>query len=309
MKAKLALRLRGGEHIALDQVEGARTIHTDLPYANQSPDQVLDLYLPRTGRAPYPVVLYIHAGAFAGGHRRDEQIRPVLGVLRHGYALAALEFRKSDAVTWPAQVYDAKAAVRFLRARAGDYGLDPGRVAAWGASSGAYLACMLGVTGGNPAFEDLSQGHAGYAADVQAVVDWCGCTRFDLIDNQIRANDLGRPFHGEETSPESVMLGAAIAEVADLAHMASPTVYPHRGMPRFLIQHGDRDPVMPVQQSILLAEAIRERAGQDRVVLDIREGGGHHGAVWYETEENVAYILRFLGDALGVDQRGRLEEA
>ena len=131
-------------------VPGARAVYTDLAYAGDSPSQKLDLYLPATGEPPYPVILGIHGGSFAYGDKADGQITTVLEALDRGYAVAGLNYRLSDEAPFPAAVYDVKAAVRWLRAHAGEYQLDPGRFAAWGHSAGGNLAAIAGTSGGIP---------------------------------------------------------------------------------------------------------------------------------------------------------------
>ncbi len=119
-------------------------VHRDLPYTSHPhPCQHLDLYLPPQ-EGLLPLILWVHGGAFCAGSK-DEFVPAEYLVA--GYALAALNYRLSQHALWPAQIIDCKSAVRWLRAHAGQYGLDPQRFAAWGASAGGHLAAMLGVTG------------------------------------------------------------------------------------------------------------------------------------------------------------------
>ena len=119
----------------------------DLAYADQSEAQKLDLYLPTTGDGPFPVVMMVHGGGFMFGDKADGAgLTGVDQLLEAGYAVASINYRLSGEATWPAQIYDAKAAVRFLRANAAQYNLDPERFGAWGASAGGNLVAMLGTT-------------------------------------------------------------------------------------------------------------------------------------------------------------------
>jgi len=267
----------------------------DIPYADGSPSQKLDLYFPPDAPKPYPLIIHFHGGAFLFGTRRDDNLSPMLRVLEHGFALASVEYRLSGEARFPALVYDCKAAIRFLRAGAKEYGIDPAKIAVWGPSAGGYLAAMMGATQGNPAFEDLSMGNADTSSDVQAVIDWCGpAGDFCLMDGQIRENSFGRADHDHSLSPESRLLGHAIQEVRELSRLAAPVTHIHRDIPPFLIHHGRADEVVPVQQSEDLAKRIIQTAGPDKVSLKTFEGKGHHGQPWYDDPSLTDEIIAFL---------------
>ena len=119
----------------------------DVAYASTSSSQVLDLWLPPNASGPVPLVIFIHGGAFKGGDKAMEACN-VQALLDRGYAVASVNYRLSGEAPFPAAVQDAKAAVRYLRANATTYGINPDQIAAWGESAGGNLAAMLGVTGG-----------------------------------------------------------------------------------------------------------------------------------------------------------------
>jgi acetyl esterase/lipase len=267
--------------------------HLDVVYANASPNQLLDIYLPDTGDGPFPIILHLHGGAFEIGGRRDLHVLSWLCGLDHGYALVSVEYRLSGEAIFPAGIQDAKAAVRWLRAHGSECSLDAGRVAAVGGSSGGNYAAMLCVTAGEALFDDLALGNGEYASDIQAAVDMFGPTDFLKMDEHLTANDLGPADHSEGTSPEARYLGAPITEVPDKVRLASPITYVHTGMPPILIQHGTADCTVPVQQSIEFARAIEERAGPDRFELDIFEGGVHDDLV-FDSDENMDRVFGFL---------------
>lgn len=269
--------------------------HLDIPYAAQSGSQRLDLYYPEAGGGPFPLVVHVHGGAFMFGTKRDCNLKPMLRVLERGYALASVEYRLSGEARFPAPVYDCKAAIRFLRANAARYRLDAARIGIWGPSAGGYLAAMVGVTNHNPAFEDLSMGNAGESSAVQAVVDWCGpCGDFIHMDRQIRENGIGDDEHDDPCSPESRLLGHAIQQVRELSRLAAPVTHVSRQCPPFLIHHGEADPIVPVQQSLCLAAAVRAAAGEGNVMLRTFPGRGHHGQPWYEEPALTKEVLDFL---------------
>ena len=278
--------------------------YLDLAYARQSEEQILDLYLPETEPPAegYPVIVFIHGGAFANGHQRESQILPALRALDRGFAVAGLRYRKSREARFPAMVYDGKAALRFLRANAERYRLDGGRIAVWGASSGAWLASMLGVTAGNKAFEDLSMGCPDQDSSVQAVIDWCGpCGNFLLMDEDFWQSGKGAADHSEAQSPESRFMGCAIPEIPELVSLACPMRYCTPDTPPILLFHGADDEVVPVEQSARFYQAL-QASGNTKAKLHIVEGGKHHGDDWYNEDWVSDEAIAFIASALKVKQ-------
>jgi acetyl esterase/lipase len=283
------------------QVPTAHTHHIKrryqgIPYATLSLSQALDIYLPDIGEGPFPVILSIHGGAFMGCDKADMQVLPALEGLERGYAVVALNYRLSWEATFPAQVQDVKAAVRWIRANAKWYYLDPTRMAAWGGSAGGYLSTMLGVSAGVPELEDLSLGNPDQPCNVQTVVDWYGPTNYLKMDEQLTANGLA-PLAGSEhsgaNSPESWLLGGKITDLPAQVAAANPESYLHPELPPFLIQHCSVDATVPVQQSVELAQKIWAVCGDERVTLEVFEGFGH-GDLRFDSPVNVNRVLDFL---------------
>ena len=240
-------------------------VHRDLAYVSAGhPRQRLDLYLPeRTG--PLPLLVYVHGGAFRGGDKGDG---PPLEYLDEGYALASINYRLSQHAVFPAQIEDCKAAVRWLRAHAGEYRLDPDRMAIGGTSAGGHLAAMVGTTG---LVRDFDVGeHLDRSSRVQAVVDYFGPTDFLQMDTHRLPGGM---VHDGPDSPESRLVGGAIQKNPEKVVRANPITYVTAASPPFLIVHGDQDPLVPHHQSELLADALRE-AGVP-VTLYTVLGGGH----------------------------------
>lgn len=231
-----------------------------------------------------------------GCDKADMQVLPMLEGLARGYAVVALNYRLSWEAAFPALVHDVKAAVRWVRANAHWFYLDAHHIAAWGGSAGGYLSAMLGVSAGIPALEDLSLGNPDQPCHVQAVVDWYGPTDFLKMDEQLTASGLA-PLPGTEhssaDSPESWLLGAKLAEIPLLVKAANPETYVRPDAAPFLIQHGTADPVVPVQQSIGLAEHLQRVCGADRVTLELFEGF-EHGDRRFDSPVNVKRVLDFL---------------
>ncbi len=269
----------------------------DVPYAPVSLAQQLDLYLPETGDGPFPVIVHIHGGGFAIGDKRDPPVLPWLTALDRGYAVVSLNYRLSGEAIFPAGIHDVKAAIRWLRANADAFQLDPRRMAACGGSSGGNFAAMLCLTPGVAELEDLSLGSPEHSCDVQAGVDLFGPTDFLRMDDQFTESGRGQAIHCLPDSPESRYLGAPISEVPVLVRRASPMTYIHPDMPPILIQHGRQDRLVPVEQSILFAEALARKVSPDRFAFDILETADH-GDPQFETEANMRRVFDFLDEHL-----------
>lgn len=280
------------------------TKYFDIPYAELSNSQKLDLYLPDEAFWPAPLIIYFHGGAFAFGDKRGGDLVPILRGIERGYAVASAEYRKSGEALFPAMVYDAKAAVRFLRANAGEYHLDSGRIAAWGASSGGWLVSMLGVTEGNPAFDDPALGCAGFSSEVQAVVDWCApAGNFLAMDEAFKNSGKGEASHNDPGSPESAFLGVGITRAPELCRLACPCTYASPLSSPFLIVHGENDVLVPAEQSLAFFEALRE-AGGERHKIHIAEGKSHHGLdPWFEEPCVSDMCFDFLDSVLYEDKQ------
>jgi acetyl esterase/lipase len=270
----------------------------DLPYATLSAAQQLDIYLPNEGDGPFPVVFYVHGGGFAIGDKRDGMLAPSLVGLERGYAVVSTNYRLSGEAAFPAAVKDVKAALRWIKAHAADLCLDPGRIAAFGGSAGGHLAAMLGVSAGAPLFVEPAFGNTDQSDDVQVVVDWYGPTDFLAMDDQLAESCLWPRDHGFELSPESVYLGATIAEVPDLVAASNPMTYVSGAMAPMLMQHGTADCLVPYQQSVELARVIDERVGRERFELELLDGAGH-GDPRFETPENMKKVFDFIDRHLG----------
>ena len=267
--------------------------HADLAYADQSEAQKLDLYIPTTGAGPFPVVVMIHGGGFMFGDKADGAgLTGVDQLLEAGYAVASINYRLSGEATWPAQIHDSKAAVRYLRAVAGDYNLDPARIAAWGASAGGNLAALLGTTCGVEELEGAELGNADQSSCVQAVVDWFGPIDFLAMDAQFADTDCPQT-HDAADSPESMLVGAPIQTVPDVVATTNAMNYIDDADPAFFIQHGSADCNVPPVQGQNLADAL----GADRATYTLIDGAGH-GGEQFATPENLQLVVEFLNQNL-----------
>jgi acetyl esterase/lipase len=223
----------------------------------------LDLYVPDTP-GPSQVIVFLHGGGWRMGTRRvfcptwrDWRPDPFHRLVAAGFAVASIDYRLSGEAVFPAQLDDAQAAVRWLRTRAGELGLDVSRIVAWGESAGGHLAALLGLTGEGV----TDEGPTGRTSPaIAGVVDWYGPADLTTLVAQAPATAIARA--DDPDSRESLLIGAPLPQAPDLARRASPVGYVHAGAPPFHIAHGDADRFVPAAQSRQLAEALRA-AGAD----------------------------------------------
>jgi acetyl esterase/lipase len=269
------------------------TTHRDLAYVSGGhPRQTLDLYLP-AATAPLPLIIWIHGGAFRMGSKADDVPTDYLAL---GYAVASINYRLSQHALFPAQIEDCKAAVRWLRANAARYHLDPARFAAWGSSAGGHLAAMLGTTG---AASDLEVGqHLDLSSRVQAVVDYYGPTDFLQMDAQRPPDGM---LHDPADSPESQLVGGAIQQHPERVARANPITYVGAKTPPFLVVHGDHDPLVPYQQSVILAAALTA-AGTALSFYTVVGGGHGHFTDPQVPELTRAFLHTWIGAGAGGQQ-------
>jgi len=281
---------RGGPGGGMPAIKATPTAK-DVVYASASPTQKLDVYLPE-GSGPFPLIINIHGGGFMMGDKSNPPLTDEL--LAAGYAVASIDYRLSGEAKFPAAVQDAKAALRFLRAHAAEYKLNPDKFGAYGGSAGGNLAAMLGTSCGVKELEGAELGNADQSSCVQAVVDWFGPTDFLQMDKQFAGTSC--PVnHNAADSPESQYVGAAIQTVPDKAQAANPITYVSSDdvdVP-FLIQHGTADCNVPPQQGKLLADALTPAIGADKVTYTLLDGAGHGGAQFSEAA-NVKLVIDFL---------------
>lgn len=271
----------------------------DLAYGSHSPSQRLDLYSP-DGPVPkngWPLVIFIHGGGWRAWDKRDSQLHWPLPILDHGFALASINYRLSGEAVFPAQIHDVKAAIRYLRAEAGTFGLDGTRFALWGASAGGHLAMLAGTTGRMRLLEDPTIGAADQPCDVQAVISWYGPTNFLMMDVYKRETGLGPACHSAPDSAESALLGAHVETVPALVRAADPETWLTPDCPPFLFQHASADPVVPVQHSVHFCRRINDVAGEGRARLHLVENAGHGPG--FERPEVFQRALDFLREVLG----------
>jgi acetyl esterase/lipase len=263
---------------ASPQAPEGPVVYRDVNYVTNGHErQKLDLYLPKA-KEKLPLIIRIHGGAWLAGSKESEGPQDYIS---NGYAVASINYRLSQHAIFPAQIQDCKAAVRFLRANAQKYNLDPNRFGVWGPSAGGHLAALLGTTGDINEFdvgENLS-----VSSRVQAVVDYFGPTDFLQMEEHRLPDGM---HHNTPDSPESKLIGGNIQDNPEKVAKANPITYVTKNGPPFLIVHGDKDPLVPHHQSKLL-EAALKKAGVPVLFYTVK-GGGHGGF----TDPNVPRLTK-----------------
>jgi acetyl esterase/lipase len=217
---------------------------------------------PRTlPREAMPVLVWIHGGGWQGGNK-ESGIPRLASFAERGYFCASVEYRLSGEAIFPAQIEDCKCAIRFLRAKSKQFQLDSDRIGVWGASAGGHLVALLGTSEYVKELEGKG-GWQEFSSRVNAVCDFCG------------PSDFGRLFTKSDGAkgPVGKLLGGAPAEKADLAKLASPVTHITKNAPPFLIVHGGKDTLVPIDQARVLHEALK-KAGVS-VTLHVAEDQGH----------------------------------
>ncbi len=268
--------------------------YLDIHYAETSPSQTMDIYLPSKGEGPFPVILHVHGGAFKMCDKRDIQVEPFLDGLSRGYAVVSINYRMSGEEIFPAAVFDCKCAVRFIKANAAKYNLDKDKIAAVGGSAGGHLSVMLAATPHIADLEDLNLGWSDYSSEIHGCVDWYGPMDFLLMDKQLEENGLGPLDHNNIDSPESEYLGGQITKL-DYSYVkqSNPITYITNQFPPILIQHGDKDHLVPYQQSQLLYDEIKRSVSNADVTFDILKGQDHADS-GFITQKNMERVFSFL---------------
>lgn len=286
----------GGGSLDTSEIE---TQYLNVAYGTQSETQTLNVYLPNEGEGPYPVIIAIHGGGFMMGSNTGGDLASMLEGVNHGYAVVTVNYRLSGEETFPGAISDVKAAIRYIKAHAEEYGLDANNIAVWGDSAGGNLAALAGTSGDTEELIGDNTENLEYSSEVQAVVDWFGPINFLTMDEQFAASGT-TPKMGttsSETSPESKYIGQLITEVPELVAQANPTTYITSADPYFYIQHGSADTNVPTQQSADFAEALTEVLGTEKVTFEVLEDQGHGGGT-FDTEENLNKIFTWLDSIL-----------
>ena len=254
------------------------------------PRQAVDIYLPNIGNGPFPVVFYVHGGAWQRGQKDDVQLVPFIGGVKRGYAVVSIGYRLVPDVRYPDNMFDIKAALRWVAKNADSYMLDSSRTALCGSSAGAHLALMAAFTQNQVAFGDIPNTPT---CKILTMVEQFGPTDIGMF--HAHYDQSGYPRLQAPGAPSAVdaMLGVRAELIPNLLRFYNPIDCVHPDVPPILIQHGKRDPMVPYQQSVELFERINNVAGQGTAELDISEDF-LHADPGYAGVESVDRIFGFI---------------
>ena len=275
----LILQAKAADLVIPEDISFLRSVEFSSP--SGEPLQ-LNLAAPKKGSGPFPAVLCIHGGGFRAGTREGYDGLCVQ-LAQKGYVAATVTYRLSPAARFPSAVQDCKTAVRWLRANAAKYRIDPTRIGATGGSAGGHLALFLGLTAGVPEFE--GDGYLGYSSAVSCVVSFSGPTDFTKSYNRsVDAGDVLPLFFGGNLSTKlrEHIQGSPLNWVTP---RAAPT----------LCIHGTADPYVAYEQAQWLVDRLKTSAVP--VELLTLEGAGH-GFKGADAQKAQEAMMTFFGQWL-----------
>lgn len=272
--------------------------HLDVAYGAHE-KQRLDIYLPETGNAPYPTLILVHGGGFSRCDKRDLSVYPGLFAVREGFALVSVNYRLLPEYRFPSQIYDVKAAIRYLKRHSAEYGLDPKHFFLYGDSAGGHLVSMIGTTQHGMILEetDTPQEVSCKVCGVAAIAPLINLERHyaQLKRVDYMTPELHKAMLEESCTILSDYVGTPKHELGELAVTASVDTYLTEDTPPFYIQHGTIDTIIPTVQAIEFAQQLRSKIRDNNVVLDILDGVKHVGtSPEFIEEEHVMPILNFF---------------
>lgn len=265
----------------------ATVIHeADVEYSNVGQRIAMDIVRPKNATGALPAVLLVHGGGFRRGHR-NSYLPVAIRLAERGYVAATTSYRLAPRHQFPAAVEDVKAAVRFLRANATKYGIDPEHIGAMGGSAGGHLVLMLGLTGGVKDFDGTGP-NRDHSARVQCVVNYYGPTDF--------TQSYSKSVDAAEVLP--LWLGGDLDHNRPIHQRASPLNWVTPDAAPILSIHGTKDNYVAYEHSLWLTERLLA-AGAD-TELETISGAGHgfRGADAEHAEQRAfAYFNKYLKTA------------
>jgi acetyl esterase/lipase len=271
--------------------------HDDVVYGTGAGEDLkLDLALPKGVETPRPALVFIHGGGWAAGNKR--MFRPLIKqAAERGFVAASVGYRLAPKHRFPAQVEDCKCAVRWLRAHADEFNVNPDQIGASGASAGAHLAMMLGTMDSQDGMEG-SGGWQDQSSKVQVVVSYFGPT--DMTSTSVEG--LAGGEYVQEAAVRRIIenfIGGPVDDNADTLRLASPVTYVNEGDAPMLLFQGTRDPLVPFDQAFSMATALTKAGIKGRVELILQ---ANHGWFGDEMTRTVDGTFDFFGQHLGAAQ-------
>jgi acetyl esterase/lipase len=257
--------------------------------------ETLNVYEPSRGAALRPLLMVVHGGSWDSGNSAMDQQNPLTqlvvdGVLARGFAVASINYRLAPGDHWPAQIVDTRCAVRFLRATAARWHVDPARFTALGDSAGAQLVSLAALSAEQKPRWNSGE-YAGQSSALQAVVDCWGPADLNAPGWSRLAVGIGRN-----------VFRATLGTQSDVLRGASPVSYIHPGAPPFLIIQGSRDPLVAPQQSAELQRRLTSAGDTATLIAVAHSGHGLQpigGAIAPSVGALAQRIVSFLVSAAG----------
>jgi len=261
---------------------GEATVFTNIPYvAHPASRQNFDLYLPGKGDKPFPLIFWIHGGAWMMGFKDWDNVKYLV---RHGYAIASIDYRMSTDAKFPAQIQDCNTALNFILAHATNYGINPRQFVVGGGSAGGHLALLMGLARNEKAF--------GADASIKplAILDFFGPADFNKMKDDLEAiNSTNGIKLFQDAVPK--LLGAPLGQFSDEAKIASPVNYVSAASPPVLILQGGKDDLVPVAQSRRLHDALDQAGVKNQLI--VVDAADHDGPLFI-TPEVQSEVTSFL---------------
>jgi acetyl esterase/lipase len=270
---------------------------------NGNTKQMLDIYVPAGITTPAKTVVHIHGGAFMMGSKGVSEQPSFQNLYNNGYVCVDINYRLSSDSIWPSQVYDCKAAIRYLKANADLYHIDTCKIGVIGESAGGYLVSMLGTSAQVPQLEGLHLGNTHVTSRVHAVVDLFGPINFLTMDAEAAA--LGFTINtNSPTSPESRLMGAAVQTIPELVTLANPSTYITADDAAFFISAGSADHNIPYTQGQNFCSALIPVVGSQNAYFELITGAGHGGSLWHNATQDAKYLAFFNTALTGCNTSG-----
>lgn len=245
-------------------------LESDIVYGKGGEEPLkLDLTRPKQGEGPFPALVFVHGGGWVAGHKEDFR-HFMFPLTQKGIVCISMEYRLAPKAHFPAQIEDVKCAVRWLRANAAKYHIDPDRIGAMGGSAGAHLVALLGTTNGDKRFEG-SGGHPEQSSAIGMMV--CLSGPYDLALAYRNSVKQRSKEGGAVRGMLEAFLGGNPEQKPTLYADASPITFVSKRTPPALLTHGTADPLVPIEQSDVFYARMKS-VGADIKLLRI-EGAGH----------------------------------